>query len=110
MLRFKRTCVCTLILILCTSQAAAFDLQIGHLNFNQPANATAGPHQLENDAVGAMVTIPLGFTKTEKPGDTLNGQDLSRFTEQDAKDSLVVIMLFGVAIAAGALTVSAASD
>jgi len=40
----------------------------------------------------------------------LNGQNLSRFTEQDAKDSLVVIMLFGVAIAAGALTVSAASD
>ena len=110
MLRFKRTCVCTLILILCTSQAAAFDLQIGHLNFNPPANTMAGPHQLGNDTVGAMVTIPLGFTKTEKPGDTLNGQDLSRFTEQDAKDSLVVIMLFGVAIAAGALTVSAASD
>ena len=108
--RLKRTCTWTLILILCAGQAAAFDLQLGHLNFGPSANTTAGPHQLENDAVGAMVTIPLGFSKTEKPGDTLNGQDLSRFTEQDAKDSLIVIMLFGVAIAAGALTVSAASN
>jgi len=106
----KRVFICTLILILGAGQAAAFDLQIGHLNFNPPANTMAGPHQLRNDAVGAMVTIPLGFTKTKKPNDTLNGQDLSRFTEQDAKDSLIVIMLFGVAIAAGALTVSAASN
>lgn len=109
-MHFKRACVCTLILILCASQAVAFDLQIGHLNFNQPANATAGPHQLENDAVGAMVTVPLGFSRTVKSGNTLNSQDLSQFTEQDAKDSLIVIMLFGVAIAAGALTVSAASN
>jgi hypothetical protein len=108
--RLKRICIWTLILTLCAGQAVAFDLQIGHLNFNPPANPTAGPYQLGNDTVGAMVTIPLGFSKAEKPGDTLNGQDLSRFTEQDAKDSLIVIMLFGVAIAAGALTVSAASN
>ncbi len=106
----RRILICTLIFFMAAGQAAAFDLQIGHLNFNPPANATAGPHQLENNAMGAMVTIPLGFTKTEKPKDTLNGQDLSSFTEQDAKDSLIVIMLFGVAIAAGALTVSAASE
>ena len=110
MLRFKRTCVCTLILILCTSQAAAFDLQIGHLNFNPTTNETAGPHQLGNNAVGAMVTIPLGFSKTEKPGDTLNGQTLSKFTQEDAKDSLIVIMLFGVAVGAGVLAASAASN
>ncbi len=107
---FKRTCLCTLILIFGAGQAIAFDLQIGHLNFNPSANATAGPHQLDHDAVGAMITIPLGFSKTGKVDDTLNGQDLSRFTEQDAKDSLIVIMLFGAAIAVGALTVSAASN
>jgi hypothetical protein len=108
--RLKRICIWILILILCAGQAAAFDLQIGQLNFNSPANTMTGPHQPGNDAVGAMVTIPLGFSKAEKPGDTLNGQDLSLFTEQDAKDSLIVIMLFGVAIAAGALTASAASN
>ena len=109
--RLRRTCLCMLIIILCTSQAAAFDIQIGHLNFNPTANETAGPHQLGNDTVGAMVTIPLGFSNSNKPTtSTLNGQDLAQFTEQDAKDSLIVIMLFGVAIAAGALTVSAASN
>jgi hypothetical protein len=99
---FKRTCICTLILIFGAGQAAAFDLQIGHMNFNPPANPTAGPYQLGNDTVGAIVTIPLGFSKAEKPGDTLNGQDLSRFTEQDTKDSLVVMG----AIAVGVIAIS----
>ena len=108
--RLRRICTWTLMLMLCAGQAAAFDLQIGHLNFNPPASATGGPQQLGRDGVGAMITIPLGFTRTKKLNSTLNGQDLSRFTEQDAKDSLIVIMLFGVAIAVGALTVSAASN
>jgi hypothetical protein len=106
----KRICLCTLILILGAGQAAAFDIQIGHLNFNPTVNETAGPHQLGNDTVGARITIPLGFSKAGSSVDTLNGQNLSRFTQEDAKDSLIVIMLFGVAIAAGVLTVSAASN
>lgn len=107
----RRIFICTLIVFTSAGQAAAFDIQIGHLNFNTTVNETAEPHQLGTDAVGAMVTIPLGFSRIAKPGgDTLNGQDLSRFTEQDAKDSLIVIMLFGVAIAAGVLTASAVSE
>jgi hypothetical protein len=97
-------------LILCAGQAAAFDIQIGLLDVGPPANTTAGPHQIANDTVGARVTIPLSFSKTQKPGHTLNGQRMAPFTEQDAEDSLIVIMLFGVALAAGYYTVDAASD
>ena len=61
---FKRFFICTLIFFLWTGQAAAFDIQIGHMNFNPTVNETAGPHQLGNDAMGAMVTIPLGFSET----------------------------------------------
>jgi hypothetical protein len=106
----KRICICTLILILCAGQAVAFDIQIGHLNFNPTSNDRAGQYQKDNDAFGARIMIPLGFSKTGSSVDTLNGQNLSRFTQEDAKDSLIVIMLFGVAIAVGVLTVSAASN
>ena len=107
---FKRISICMLILFLGAGQAAAFDIQIGHLNFNPISNDSPGRYLNNNDAFGARITIPIGFAKSGKPVDTLNGQSLSRFTQENAKDSLIVIMLFGVAIAAGALTVSAASN
>ena len=107
----KRISICALILFFWASQAAAFDLQVGHLNFNPASNDRTGRYQSGNDAFGAMITIPFGSSQAGEPGgDTLNGQNLSRFTQEDAKDSLIVIMLFGVAIAVGALTVSAASN
>jgi hypothetical protein len=106
----KQICICTLILILCAGQAAAFDLQIGHLNFGPPPTDTAGHYQADNNSFGAMISIPLGFSKPGKTADTLNGQDLSQFTEQDAKDSAVVIMLVGVAIAVGAIAVAGTAD
>ena len=106
---FKRISICSLILFLGAGQAAAFDIQIGHLNFNPISNDSPGRYLNNNDAFGAMITIPLGHSGTGKPDGTLNGQSLSNFTQENAKDSLIVIMLFGVAIAAGALTVSAAS-
>jgi hypothetical protein len=56
----------------------------------------------ENDSLGAMISISLGFSESGKPADTLNGQDLSRFTEQDTKDSLVVMG----AIAVGVIAIS----
>jgi hypothetical protein len=107
----KRICLGTLILFLCTGQAAAFDLQIGHLNFGPAPAETTGHHPSANNGFGATLTVPLGFSGSNRPtSGTLNGQALSSFTEQDAKDSLIVIMLFGVAIAAGVLTASAASE
>jgi len=108
---FTRIFICTLILFLAAGQAAAFDLQIGHLNFGPPPTDTASHFHSDNNGFGAMITMPLDFSGSNKPTTgTLNGQDLSRFTQQDAKDSLIVIMLFGVAIAAGALSFSAASN
>lgn len=107
---FKRILVGTLIFLFFTVQAAAFDLQIGQMNFGPPPAHTAGHYPSENSGLGARITIPLGFSKSEQPTATLNGQDISQFTQEDAKDSLIVLMLFGVAIAVGALTVSAASN
>ena len=99
-----------LILFLGAGQAAAFDLQIGHLRFNPAPDDLTGQYHKNDASFGALLTIPLGFSETGRPRDTLNGQNLSNFTQEDAKDSLIVIMLFGVAIAAGALTVSATSN
>jgi len=109
--QLKRTCICTLIVILCASQAAAFDLQIGHLNFNPAANQPAGHYQSDNSGLGASITIPLGFSNSSKQTtSTLNGQDLAQFTEQDAKDSAIVIMLVVVGIAVTAFVASESSD
>jgi hypothetical protein len=106
----KQICICTLILILCAGQAAAFDLQIGHLNFGPPPVDTTGRYQADNNGFGAMISVPLGFSESGIPADTLNGQDLSQFTEQDAKDSAVVIMLVVVGIAVGAIAVAGTAD
>jgi hypothetical protein len=108
---FGRILICTLVFFMAAGQAAAFDLQIGHLDFGPPAAEVTGRNHSDNSGLGAMISIPLGFSASGKPAaSTLNGQNLAKFTEQDAKDSLIVIMLFGVAIAAGALSVSAASN
>jgi hypothetical protein len=108
---FRRISLCAIVFFLAAGQAAAFDLQIGHLNFGPAAAETTGRYDSDNSGLGAMLSIPLGFSNSGKPTTSiLNGQDLAQFTEQDAKDSLIVIMLFGVAIAAGALSVSAASN
>ena len=108
--QFKRFFVCTLLLFFAAGQAAAFDLKIGHMNVGAPPVIHAGRYAPANNGFGAMLTMPLGFSSANKTTATLNGQDISHFTQQDAKDSLIVIMLFGVAIAAGVLTVSAASN
>ena len=105
-----RVMIATLILFLAIGHAAAFDFQIGHLNFGPPPADTAGYYQSDNSGFGASITIPLGFSASEQPSATLNGQDISRFTQQDAKDSLIVIMLFSVAIAAGVLSASAVAQ
>ena len=102
--------ICLLLFFLTTGQAAAFDLQVGHLNFGPAPAGSAGDCQANRSGFGAMVTLPLGFSESKPPNATLNGQDLSHFTRQNAQDSLIVIMLVGVAIAAGTLTVSIASD
>jgi len=70
----------------------------------------AGHYTQHSTGFGAMLSVPLGFSDTKRPTATLNGQDISHFTQQDAKDSLIVIMIVGVAIAVGALTVSAATN
>jgi len=106
----KQVCICTLILVLNASQIAAFDLQVGGMNFTPSAASHSEPYPDRGNAFGATLTIPLGPAAPGHRADTLNGQALSNFTTQDAKDSLIVIMLFGVAIAAGALTVSVTSD
>jgi len=105
-----RILTCALILFLATGQAAAFDLKIGTMNIGPPAVETSGRYLQDSPGFGVMLSVPLGFFETKTPSVSLNGQDISHFTQQDAKDSLIVIMLFGVAIAAGALTVSAATN
>jgi hypothetical protein len=63
----KQICICTLILILCAGQAAAFDIQIGHLDFGPPIADTAGRYQADNKNFGAMISIPLGFSESGIP-------------------------------------------
>jgi len=105
-----RILTCTLIVLLTAGQATAFDLKIGAMNIGASPHDTSGHYAQSRSGFGAMLSVPLGFADTKSTSATLNGQDISHFTQQDAKDSLIVIMLFGVAIAAGALTVSAASN
>ena len=106
----KRALICTLIFLFWASQAAAFDIRIGPTNFNPAAGEQTGRHQDPGSSFGAMVSIPLGSQATGRQSGTLNGQDLANFTKQDAKDSAIVIMLFGVAIAAGALSISVSAN
>jgi len=105
-----RILTCALILFLATGQAAAFDLKIGTLNIGPSPVDRSGRYLQDSSGFGVMLSLPLGFSDTKSTSSTLNGQDITHFTQQDAKDSLIVIMLFGVAIAAGVLTVSAASN
>ncbi|CAD7845025.1 MAG: hypothetical protein [Olavius algarvensis Delta 4 endosymbiont] len=106
----KRSFTIALILLLASGQAAAFDLKIGQMNIGASPFGNAERYAQDSTGFGAMLSVPLGFSDTKTPSTTLNGQDISHFTQQDAKDSLIVIMIVGVAIAAGALTVSAASN
>ena len=107
---FKCIFICTLIFCFTAGQAAAFDLRIGPSHVGPPPGGTDGHRQIADSGFGAQLTIPIGFAQSKTTADTLNGQNLSHFTKQDAKDSAIVIMLFSVAIAAGALTVSASAD
>ncbi len=104
---FTRIFIFTLIFCMAAGQATAFDLQIGHLNFGPPSADAAGPGHFDNNGFGARLTIPFGASGSGESTATLNGQDISQFTQQDAKDSLIVIMLFSVAIAAAVLSASA---
>lgn len=109
-LLLKRFLTIALILILTAGQAAAFDLKIGAMNIGTSPVGSAERDTQNRTGFGAILSVPLGFSDTKTSSATLNGQDISQFTQQDAKDSLIVIMLFGVAIAAGALTASAAAN
>ena len=80
------------------------------MNIGPSPDDTPGRFAQSGTGIGAMLSVPLRFSDSNSPSATLNGQDMSHFTQQDAKDSLIVIMLFGVAIAAGVLTVGAASN
>ena len=107
---FARLLICLLIVLFAASPAEAFDLQIGHLRFGpSPAN-TSGQPLRDAAGFGALLTVPLGFSRVKQSATTLNGQDISHFTKQDAKDSFIVIMMYSVAIGLGVLTVSAASQ
>ena len=106
----ERFLLSVLIVLFMAVPAGAFDLRVGHLQFGpSPADMNSQPHR-DDAAFGAMLTMPLNFSTVKPAKATLNGQDISYFTKQDAKDSAIVIMLFGVAIAAGALTVNAAAN
>ncbi len=107
---YPRIFIFTLIFCMAAGQTVAFDLQVGHMNFGSPSVAVAGPGYLDNNGFGALLTIPFGASGPDTPTATLNGQDISQFTQQDAKDSLIVIMLFGVFIAAGVLSASAVAN
>jgi len=107
---YLRVLTCTLILILTASQVAAIDLKIGAMNMGALPVDTTARYAHDSTGFGATLSFPLGFSDAIKPSATLNGQDISHFTQQDAKDSLIVIMLVGVTIAAGALSVGAASN
>ncbi len=104
---FPRIFIFTLIVCMAAGQATAFDLQIGHLNFDPPSADATGHGHFGDNGFGAMLTIPFDASGSGISTATLNGQDISQFTQQDAKDSLIVIMLFSVAIAAAILSASA---
>jgi hypothetical protein len=107
---FARILIFTFIFCLAAGQAAAFDLQIGHLDFGSPSADSMGPSAFDNSGFGAMVTIPFDASGSGAATTTLNGRDISQFTQQDAKDSLIVIMLFSVAIALGVLSANAVAE
>ena len=109
--RLTRLFVLTLVMCLAAGQSAAFDLQIGRLDFGTSPADTFGPRRVSDAAVGAMFTIPFGDSDSRKsPPATVNGMTMNRFTQQNAKDSFIVIFLVGTLVAVGAITASATAN
>lgn len=107
---FTRLFVLTLVLFMAAGQSAAFDLKIGYLDFGPSPTDTPGPRPISDATVGAMITIPFGAKSSGHSTASLNGQDISRFTQQNAKDTFIVIFLVGTLVAVGMLTAGATAN
>ena len=106
---FTLVLIFTLIFVLAAGQAAAIDLQIGTMNVS-PAQNSHNFRPANSNAFGAKLVIPFGARQKTRPGVTLNGRNVPNFSEQDAKDSAIVIMLYGVYIGLAVLAASSSSN
>ena len=106
---FTLVFIFALIFVLTAGQAAAIDLQIGTM-YVSPAQNPHGFRPANSDAFGVKLVIPFGASQKERLDVTLNGGDVSLFSEQDAKDSAIVIMLYGVYIGLAVLAASSTSN